>query len=155
MRGTGLWLIGALLLAGCGSDRPNKSGVPSDHYRAAIYFCQPKASAQQECATPATAADIAAIRADLEQDPAVRQYRYVSAHDTYLIFRVANPEQARYMEDGDLPASFLVVLTEPGESAVAALKQRYGHRPGVTAVAACDTRPQCSVAMMRNLKIVP
>ena len=106
-----LGFVGAALLANTEITRFKQKY--EDKLNVSVYLCPQTGSADATCQHKTTAGETAAIKNLLDHDPAVRSARYVSETEAYQRGKQQQGAQiARYLKPGDLPASFVVKLTD-------------------------------------------
>lgn len=109
--GIALGFVGAALLANTEITRFKQKY--EDKLNVSVYLCPQTASADATCRHRTTPAETAAIKKLLDQDPSVRSASYVSEAEAYQRGKQQQGAQiARYLRLGDLPASFVVKLSD-------------------------------------------
>ena len=109
--GIALGFVGAALLANTEITRFKQKY--EDKLNVSVYLCPQTDTADAHCKHRTTAAETAAIKDLLSRDPSVRSARYVSEAEAYQRGKQQQGTQiARYLKPGDLPASFVVKLTD-------------------------------------------
>jgi cell division transport system permease protein len=77
-----------------------------------LYLCDQIKDAT--CSQPITDAERAALEARLKADPNVRSYTYFDKQAAYEIgLRTLDPAEAQFLQPGDLPASYTLLLKNP------------------------------------------
>jgi hypothetical protein len=145
-----------LILAACsgvttqGHAALTKSGVPADHYDAAVFFCVVEPSVPA-CSVPTDDAEIAAVRTRLQHDADVVEMAYVSLAASYRLGQRRLGVYGNLLQLGDLPPYFVVTLVS---GAFPDFQDRYDAVPGVAAVTACSQRFTCRVRELRAVGVV-
>ena len=79
-----------------------------DKINVSIYLCATQP--QDPCKVKTTAAQTAAIKTELQNDPMVKSFSYISEEKQYELGKEQNPAVAKFLQPGVLPASFSVNL---------------------------------------------
>jgi cell division protein FtsX len=162
-RGRRQWLSGVshapvallVLLAGCTSvvsgTAHSKADLPSTSYDVTVYLCATDVAGDR-CRRATTRAQTAAVRTQLLADPATSNVLYLSERDQVHVASYVLPkDQLQYIQIGDLPASFLVSLTDP--QGADAFHARYIRLAGVSRVIPCS-KNRCSVDLLHRAGVV-
>ncbi|PZS37134.1 MAG: ABC transporter permease [Pseudonocardiales bacterium] len=105
-----LAFVGAALLAN--TEITRFKHVYEGKINVSVYLCATLHDRDPNCIHKTTGAETEAIRKQLETDPAVKSASYVSEAEQYRRGKVADPTAAKFLEVGDLPASFTVKLND-------------------------------------------
>lgn len=106
-----LGFVGAAILANTEITRFKQKY--EDKLNVSVYLCAQSDTADANCTHRTTASETAAIRDRLDRDPVVRSARYVSETEAYQRGKQQQGAQiARFLQPGDLPASFVVKLKD-------------------------------------------
>jgi cell division transport system permease protein len=75
-----------------------------------IYLC-PSKTPQPPCTQQTTAAQVAAIKTKLDNDPIVKSEKFINEDQAFQLIKAQQPESvAKFLEPGTFPASFTVHL---------------------------------------------
>lgn len=105
-----LAFVGAALLAN--TEITRFKHVYEGKINVSVYLCATLHDRDPNCKHKTTAEETAAIRTQLEADSAVKSASYVSEAEQYRRGKVADPTAAKFLQVGDLPASFTVKLND-------------------------------------------
>ncbi|HJQ44642.1 MAG TPA: permease-like cell division protein FtsX, partial [Jatrophihabitantaceae bacterium] len=103
-----LGFVGAALLANTEITKFRDKYV--NKINVSVYLCATEP--QAPCTAKTSAAQTAAIRDALESDPAVTEVDYVTEEQAYELGKEQQPDVAKYLKVGVLPASFTVKLKD-------------------------------------------
>ena len=103
-----LGFVGASLLANTEITKFRNKYV--NKINVSVYLCATEP--QAPCKAKTTPAQTAAIRSALESDPAVTQVDYVTEQQAYELGKEQQPDVAKFLKVGVLPASFTVKLKD-------------------------------------------
>ncbi len=102
-----------------------------------VYLCQEtsaKSAVANTCTGAVTPAQIAALKVQFAADPSVTSVEFVSEAQAYAIGQATlPPAEAKFLQLGDLPASFAVKLKDI-KSDYSAFEAKYRNAPGVFSV---------------------
>ncbi|MDP9093727.1 MAG: permease-like cell division protein FtsX [Actinomycetota bacterium] len=101
-----LAFVGAALLAN--TEITKFKQQYEDKINVSIYLCATQF--QPPCTHKTTDAETAAIRAALNSDPIVKSERYISEQQAFVLGQQQQPDVAKFLKVGVLPASFTVKL---------------------------------------------
>lgn len=103
-----LAFVGAALLANTEISKFKKQY--EDKINVSIYLCATQF--QPPCAQKTTDAETAALRSALDADPQVKSERYISEVQAFQLDQQQQPDVAKFLKVGVLPASFTVKLKD-------------------------------------------
>jgi cell division transport system permease protein len=102
-----------------------------------VYLCQDtsaKSAVSNSCTSAVTDAQVASLRAQFAKDPTVESVEFVDEKEAYAIGqRTLPPAEAKFLQLGDLPASFAVKLKDI-KTDYEPFAEKYGNAPGVFSV---------------------
>jgi cell division transport system permease protein len=105
-----LAFVGAALLAN--TEITRFKHVYEGKINVSVYLCATLHDRDPNCKHKTTQAETNAIQAQLNADPLVNTASYVSEDEQYRRGKVADPTAAKFLQVGDLPASFTVKLKD-------------------------------------------
>lgn len=105
-----LAFVGAALLAN--TEITRFKHVYEGKINVSVYLCATLHDRDPNCKHKTTPEETNAIRAQLDADPLVSSASYVSEVEQYRRGKVADPTSAKFLQVGDLPASFTVKLKD-------------------------------------------
>jgi cell division transport system permease protein len=105
-----LAFVGAALLAN--TEITRFKHVYEGKINVSVYLCATLHDRDPNCKHRTTPAETDAIRTQLQADPVVKSASYVSENEQYQRGKVADPTAAKFLQVGDLPASFTVKLRD-------------------------------------------
>lgn len=103
-----LGFVGAAILAN--TEITKFRQTYEDKINVSIYLCATQF--QAPCTHKTTASETKAIEAALEADTKVRSTRYITEAQAYELGKAQQPDVAKYLQEGVLPASFTVKLDD-------------------------------------------
>lgn len=121
-----LSFVGAALLANTEIGKFKKKYV--NKINVSIYLCATEP--QAPCAAKTTDSQIASIRTTLAADPAVRSVQFFSEQQAFELGKQQEPDVAKFLKIGVLPASFSVKLRNLQHD-YPAFAAKYSTMPGV------------------------
>jgi cell division transport system permease protein len=105
-----LAFVGAALLAN--TEITRFKHVYEGKINVSVYLCATLHDRDPNCKHKTTRAETAAIQKQLDSDPVVSQASLVNEDEQYRRGKVADPTAAKFLQVGDLPASFTVKLKD-------------------------------------------
>jgi cell division transport system permease protein len=105
-----LAFVGAALLAN--TEITRFKHVYEGKINVSVYLCATLHDRDPNCKHKTTQAETDTIQKQLQSDSAVRSASYVSEAEQYRRGKVADPTAAKFLQVGDLPASFTVKLKD-------------------------------------------